>query len=120
MKFEINENEIRIDDGEKTVIIKDYGQCCCEHRYFTCLTDNLDYYEDAHYLGYELGKCGYEEDDDYDHEITFIDAKTTLGVVSFCAHNKHNGYYGGFDITAKEYNNSLGFLTEIEQSGLAG
>jgi hypothetical protein len=119
MTFEISENEIRIDDGEKTIIIKDSGDYCCEYRYFTCLTDNLDYYADAHYIGYELGECGNEEDDEV-HDINFLDVKTTLGVVSFCAHNVHNGYYGGFEIGEKQYNNSLGFLTEIEPSGMAG
>lgn len=96
----------QFDDGAK-LAISDDGQQCCEHRYLSADGDSFDYYVGATLLGLDLKKgpdAASGDDDDVDHgchEIAFLDVLTSKGAFTLSAHNKHNGYYGGFDIRAE-------------------
>lgn len=92
---------IRVDDGH-SVRITDEGQSCCESRYMTC-DDDL-----ATYVGATLVSMDLEDGPDIaqdngygeSHETQFLRISTDLGTITVCTHNEHNGYYGGFAVTA--------------------
>jgi hypothetical protein len=91
---------ISVDDGH-SVRITDEGQSCCESRYMTC-DDDL-----ATYVGATLVSMDLEDGSDGDvgeygdcHEQMFLRISTDLGTIVVCTHNEHNGYYGGFALTA--------------------
>jgi hypothetical protein len=77
--------------------IFDAGQECCEARYMRT-DDNLKDYIGSTLLGIEIKKALSIEDDDGEHEIQFLEFKTSKGCFTMASHNEHNGYYGGFDI----------------------
>lgn len=94
---------IRFDDGTG-LNLWDAGQDCCEERYMTC-DDDLSAFVGAKFLGAEErdGTGALKNADDSDvHETTFLVVKTSLGDFTVCTHNEHNGYYGGFNLTARE------------------
>jgi hypothetical protein len=62
-------------DGTRAAF-QDNGQCCCEERYQTC-------------------------DDDVVHECAFVRVQSDKGFVTICNHNKHNGYYDGFNLVIR-------------------
>lgn len=77
--------------------VRDAGQSCCESRYIRT-DDDLDWYSTvaAELVDIELRE-GPDVPHEYgDHETQFVVITTTRGVVTLCAHNEHNGYYGGF------------------------
>ena len=87
---------------DSAVEIYDDMQWCCEHRYMTC----DDEFEDL--VGGKLtevlvrpGGCT-EVDEENADETMFMEIRTDQDFVTVCTHNTHNGYYGGFDLTAKE------------------
>lgn len=84
--------------------LKDDGQSCCENRYMSC-DDDLTSFVGAKLLGGEitesdLKRTGARQLDDY-HEIQFLNIQTSQGVFTVVNHNEHNGYYGGFSLTAE-------------------
>lgn len=89
---------LEFEDGSK-LVLRDRGQSCCESRYMTLDGDSLDYYKGATFIGAELGDAS-EEGHDMVHEIQFLNIKTSKGVFTVSNHNEHNGYYGGFSISA--------------------
>lgn len=103
-KFINNEILIIFDDGVKIKIWDDV-QSCCEYRYIT--TD--DKIESL--VGQTLIEIRTKEVADqktkYDevHEIVFIEIQGSQSVVTFCTHNEHNGYYGGFGLSLDEVKN---------------
>lgn len=96
----IVENELKIDLPDFTLIIWDNGQSCCEHRYMKT-DDDLNSFIGEEIIGFELKNSNKTGDEDYPHEIQFIEIKTNKSVISFSNHNEHNGFYGGFSISAK-------------------
>lgn len=87
------------EDGTKLMLFDD-GQSCCESRYMRT-DDKLDEYVGAKLLGAEIKEAPgipmeYEE-----HDVEFLEVQTDKGVFTMSSHNEHNGYYGGFSITAK-------------------
>lgn len=86
--------------------LRDEGQNCCEMRYMTC-DDNLTHFIGATFLGYEVREVDTpgEEDEggfvDYYHDEHVLLINTSLGAFTVVNHNEHNGYYGGFSITAE-------------------
>lgn len=97
-------NDVRVtfEDGV-TIRIWDDGQSCCESRYMTC-DDSLSDLNGKTLLEINV-KEGPETRGEYgdDHEIAFLEIKTTDGTsVSFATHNEHNGYYGGFGLSIDE------------------
>lgn len=77
--------------------ISDEGQSCCETRWMTC-DDNLDMFKGSIIKDIELFEDESVEDENGDcDDVKFLRIVTTLGDFRICMHNKHNGYYGGFD-----------------------
>lgn len=87
------------DDGTK-IKLADEGQSCCESRYMRT-DDNLAEFVGAQFLGAEIKDAPSIEDDKYgEHEVQFLEIKTSKCVFTMTSHNEHNGYYGGFSINA--------------------
>ncbi len=89
---------ISFEDGSK-LTLWDAGQSCCESRYMRT-DDDLNYFIGSEFLGGEIKDapgidCSYG-----DHEVQFLEIKTNKGSFVMSSHNEHNGYYGGFYITA--------------------
>lgn len=100
-KISLGDNEITIEMDNNSVVLEQ-NQDCCESRYFVC-DNNLDYYRDSVYLGYEVKDHSYDSgDNDWDsHESATLEIKTSIGAFDIQCHNIHNGYYGGIYVTQK-------------------
>jgi hypothetical protein len=83
-----------MEDGTK-IGFTDNGQDCCEVRYMST-DDDLSYHVGATLLGFEIKNAPNLEDESGEHEVQFLEIKTSKGVISCANHNEHNGYYGGF------------------------
>lgn len=95
---------IRIDfeDGKK-IQITDQGQSCCESRYITT-DDEPSSIIGGTLLEIEVKDGSPSENDDCceTHDVLFLEIKTDKGFITFCTHNEHNGYYGGFGLSIDE------------------
>lgn len=86
------------EDGSR-LNLYDGGQDCCEYRHAECDSD-LSAFIGAIFYG--VGDLREEErNDGVCHDVEFVDIKTDRGVFTLVNHNEHNGYYGGFSITAR-------------------
>ena len=97
----LTDDQLRFEfeDGSR-LRLQDSGQSCCEHRYMLT-DDDLPYYIGAKFVGAEVRDGGSTESEYGDtHEIQFLVVTTDRGTFSMASHNEHNGYYGGFWITA--------------------
>jgi len=95
------DDELRVGftDGQ-TIKIFDDGRSCCEERYMRT-DDDLTTFIGADFRGARV-EDGPDIEDDYDkHECQFLLVDTSLGTFTIANHNKHNGYYGGFAISAE-------------------
>jgi hypothetical protein len=84
--------ELHFTDGTR-ISLEDWQQCC-EQRYFTCGDNAQDL------VGQKLVSMEVESADDAgkDHEVSFLKIQGSESGITVSAHNKHNGYYGGFSI----------------------
>lgn len=87
-------------EDETKLRISDDGQSCCEYRYMET-ADDLSEFVDCILLDLELKDAPNIEDEYGEHEVQFLDVKTSNGVFQISTHNEHNGYYGGFWIVAR-------------------
>ena len=97
----LTDDQLRFEfeDGSR-LRLWDNGQSCCESRYMQT-DDDLPYYIGAKFVGAEVRDGGSTESEYGDaHEIQFLVVTTDRGTFSMASHNEHNGYYGGFWITA--------------------
>lgn len=95
--FDDDELQLTFDNGD-TIRVIDDGQSCCERRYVR--TDD----DVEELVGKKLTEVdvrdgvnidgGYEE-----HQVQFVHINAGSTTVVLNAHNEHNGYYGGFDIS---------------------
>mgnify|MGYP001199818599 CR=1 FL=1 len=94
--------EIRFEDGTGIAFFDD-GQSCCESRYMSVDGDDLSEFVGAKYVE-AFVKDGLETVSEYGdvHEVQFLEVRTSKGSITVSAHNEHNGYYGGFNITIKK------------------
>jgi hypothetical protein len=99
VSLENNELVFKFTDGSGLKMFDD-GQSCCESRYMVT-ADDLTEYANTTLLDFELKNAPNMEDEYGDHEVQFLDVKTSNGVFQMANHNEHNGYYGGFWIVAK-------------------
>ena len=84
----------------KVLDLYDSGQSCCEYRYLRT-DDDLTYHVGATLVGVEECAAAEYQSNRYDvHEIAFLVVTTSKGAITVAAHNEHNGYYGGFALTA--------------------
>lgn len=102
VKLEEQEIIIGLEDNKK-FILSDIGQSCCEKRYLS--TDD----DISALLGKKLTNVevkyggGRHEESDEVHEMAFLELRTEDDTyVTICAHNKHNGYYGGINLEISE------------------
>lgn len=98
----LGDDGLRITFTDKTTLeISDAGQSCCETRYMR--TDD----DMAMHIGATLTGVQVKEAADVNpchgdlHEVVFMEVLTSNGHVTFSNHNEHNGYYGGFLLSAK-------------------
>ena len=96
---------IRFTD-DSALKLFDEGQQCCEQRYLRS-DDDFRAVEGAQFLDAQVreaaesaflvdtNNCGI-------HEVQFLVILTSLGELTISAHNEHNGYYGGFTLSAEE------------------
>lgn len=90
---------LAFDDGV-SIVIRDDGQSCCEHRYMTCDDDVQSLVGQV--LRSIEAKDGPTVDDEFDvHEQVFLEIATDGGFITIANHNEHNGYYGGFGLTVE-------------------
>ena len=90
-------------NNNKTLRIIDDGQSCCEERYMTT-DDVLSDYVGATLLGMELKEpveCDTNYNDAMAHDTVFLEILTSKGSLTIVNHNRHNGYYAGFDIETR-------------------
>jgi hypothetical protein len=91
---------IGVEDGTK-ISVRDDGQSCCESRFITTDAD-LPSYRGKTIRGYELRQMP-DGDDGYEcHDQQAFVILTDEGNIDFVTHNQHNGYYGGFSVTAHQ------------------
>jgi len=88
------------DRAPALLILRDTGQSCCEHRFMTC-DDDLSTFAGAKLVAVEVRdvqvrECGVAEVE----EAQFLVVTTDKGAITVANHNEHNGYYGGFCISA--------------------
>jgi hypothetical protein len=86
-------------DGTRAAF-QDNGQCCCEERYQTC-DDDVSILNGTTLLSVDVSHADGEEDDDVVHECAFVRVQSDKGFVTICNHNKHNGYYDGFNLVIR-------------------
>jgi hypothetical protein len=94
--------ELRIGlSNDTTLVLWDNGQSCCESRYMSC-ADDLESFIGDKLVDIELKDAPSIENDEYvEHDIQFLDIITDKSRFQISNHNEHNGYYGGFSISAK-------------------
>ncbi len=96
----LSDNRLVFQFGDNTkLIMYDNGQSCCETRYMRT-DDDLTEYAGATLLDFELKSAPNMVDEYGEHEVQFLDVKTSKGIFQMANHNEHNGYYGGFYIVA--------------------
>ena len=88
------------EDGCKIKLFDD-GRSCCESRYMRT-DDNLIDYIGAQLLDVEIKEAPKMPAKYDEHEIQFLEVRTSKGCFTMSCHNEHNGYYGGFLIRATE------------------
>lgn len=98
--LELKDNEliIRFMEGNG-IILRDDGQSCCERRYMV-IDDDLNSFKGSTIQGVEVRDAPSEGGEDDVHEVQFLVVITDNGNITAANHNEHNGYYGGFSITA--------------------
>ena len=97
-----SDDQLSIQLANKTTLtFTDEGQSCCEHRYMST-DDDLKYYFGAELLGAEIREGG-SKDSEYGEclDSEFLVVQTSKGDFTIVNYNEHNGYYGGFWVTAK-------------------
>jgi hypothetical protein len=104
VKLENDEILVGLNNGS-TLRVSDQGQSCCESRYITTDAD-LPSYVGRRIVGFELRDMPDVNDSSEHHEVQAFVIRTDEGNIDFVTHVEHNGYYGGFSISASlsEYN----------------
>lgn len=90
---------LRFTDGTG-IYFYDDGQSCCESRYMV-IDDALDEYHGAIFHGAELKEAPNQQDEYGEHQVQFLEIKTSKGPITAASHNEHNGYYGGFNVVIR-------------------
>jgi hypothetical protein len=99
---------LNFEDGTG-IYFQDSGQSCCESRYMNC-DDNLDYHVGARFLGAEISEIHERNDEGWgNHDIDFLIITTDKGKITVANHNRHNGYYGGFHIESRFFEETPNF-----------
>lgn len=98
--LEVKDDRLRISlEGGGVLTLLDEGQSCCESRYMRT-DDKAEDHLGATLLAVELREAASISHEYEEHDVQFLDVKTSNGVFTCSSHVEHNGYYGGFYITA--------------------
>lgn len=94
----------KFEDGT-ALALYDAGQNCCEHRWMHS-DDNLGYFSGAVLLDMSVRYGGTNGDEfsgygDDQTDSQFLVVDTDKGSFTVVNYNSHNGYYGGFSLTAR-------------------
>jgi len=92
-------SDLNIDFADARLRIFDDGQSCCESRYMVC-DDDLTAYIGAQLMDVTIEDAPDMPDEYGVHQVQFLHVKTSAGSFTVSSHNEHNGYYGGFYISA--------------------
>lgn len=95
----VADDELKIGLGDETLVLKDGGQSCCEHRYMQC-DDDLKPFIGAELRKLELRDGPSVEKEGDPTDCQFLVVETSEGAFTCANYNRHNGYYGGFYIEA--------------------
>jgi hypothetical protein len=86
------------EDGSTNTLID--VQSCCERRYMTT-DDNLEEMSGAILRDVTCAQGPNVVVEGDFRESAFLRIQTSNGEFVICTHNEHNGYYGGFNLSAK-------------------
>ena len=102
LSIELDEYLAITFDDNYFLVISDREQSCCERRWMTC-DDDLGAFINHRFKGVELlgSSCKTNMKYDSKDEELFLRLLTDGGDFRVCMHNSHNGYYGGFDPSAR-------------------
>jgi len=101
-KAQFGEDKLKLYfESGKAIKIIDDGQSCCETRYMSS-DDKAD-----DLVGQKLTQVTVKEgpargSGHGDHETCFVEIQAGSECFTFCTHNEHNGYYGGFSLQVRE------------------
>ena len=100
-KVELADDKLRFTftDNSKIILFDD-GQSCCENRYMTT-DDDLQFFKDCTFDKIEIRDAPNLPDEYGDHEVQFLLITTSKGIFTMETHNEHNGFYGGFEVVAR-------------------
>ena len=98
IEFEPDEEEPVPEPG--LLRLYDGGQQCCEYRYMNT-DDPLEYFIQSTFLGVDVRDVSGWYDGIWGTECAFLIVSTSLGEFTVANYNEHNGYYGGFSLTAQ-------------------
>ena len=91
-------------DDNSALVLTDEAQSCCETRYIST-DDDLSFVAGCTLVAIDEAHGRAATDEELEncqvHDISFIHIQTSGGRVTLQTHNEHNGYYGGFCISAK-------------------
>ncbi len=93
-----DELTLTFEDGTGIQIL-DAGQSCCEDRHMRS-DDDVSLMVGSTLIDVDIKEATTAGDDD-DHEIQFLDVRTSNGVYTVANHNIHNGFYGGFHVVVR-------------------
>lgn len=95
-----NKLVINFQDGSRLHLVDD-GQNCCETKWMHT-DDELSDFIGATFLDAEVRDGPTTEDESGDPtESQFLIIRTSVGAFTIVNYNEHNGYYGGFSLSAE-------------------
>lgn len=101
--FDEDHNKIELHFPCGRIELWDDAQSCCEQRYIRT-DDDIKKLVGKRLTKIDIKSVDVDELDDWKvHETQFLEISAEGSCVTFCAHNEHNGYYGGFDLNFKFY-----------------
>ena len=98
--LELAEDSLTVTFDGQRLVLWDAGQSCCESRYMRT-DDDLSIHVGQPLTKVELRQAPEEPDEYGNHEVEFLLITSGRGTSTVASHNEHNGYYGGFLLTAK-------------------
>lgn len=100
--LEISDSSLTLRFDDLTAVaLYDDRQSCCERRYMTT-DDDIQAFVDTTLIDADVSKAPSGEAEHGFHEAQFLNVRTNQGVLTIVNHNEHNGYYGGFNLAARE------------------
>lgn len=94
---------LEFDDVMEVTLEADEADCCA-YKYLSC-DDDVKSLVGARFAWMQNVGGVTKDTDGYDiHEWTFLKIQTDRAAITICAHNEHNGYYGGIEFNLYDAN----------------